>query len=334
VEPLGEQPNRDAGAAGSAASGWVAPEAGLDLPTRAVPSSPAAVAGPTAPVAVAPVRLPVPLQPLTISDILDGSWSVVKARPRTVLGLAALVMVPVQVLSSYLLRGYDAAADLTSLFSNTGGAVLSETSGRYDIVVPFVAASLLSLATMLLGAALARLVSAWYAGGDPGFGETVRAVARRGHVLLAAWMLTAPVKIAALAVCLGLPLVAAVPVSFLLLTAPIIAVEGAGPVAAPLRSMRLVRRRFWPVLWVVVLAYLVEQTVVLSFSLLGDIVALLTPDEWDWLVTSVGGSVARVVAAPAVVAVAVIVYLDLRVRAEGLDLELEVARHESARRAV
>jgi hypothetical protein len=108
-------------------------------------------------------------------------------------------------------------------------------------------------------------------------------------------------------------------------TVPALVVEHLGAFEAIQRSYRLVRRRFWPVLGVVVLSVLLYGTISYLFSLAGSLFTFLG-DE-----TSVGIPVAAsvisstlssIVVQPFIAAVLIVLYFDLRVRAEGYDLRL------------
>src|SRR6201988_824324 len=86
---------------------WVAPETGVDpTPTTRVPP-PLSTRGAPAPV----VTPPAPIGPMTLSDILDGAYTVIKRRPRAVIGSAAVVIIPIQVLSVWLQSGTDASTE-------------------------------------------------------------------------------------------------------------------------------------------------------------------------------------------------------------------------------
>jgi hypothetical protein len=109
-------------------------------------------------------------------------------------------------------------------------------------------------------------------------------------------------------------------------------VEQLGPVAAIQRSFGLVRRRFWPVLGVVLLSVVLYGTVSYLFSLAGSLFS------WAGSVftllggqTSVGvpgaasvisSTLTSIVVQPFIAAVLIVLYFDLRVRAEGYDLRV------------
>jgi hypothetical protein len=137
--------------------------------------------------------------------------------------------------------------------------------------------------------------------------------------MIVAWLVLLPVKAVSYALCI-LPL--AVTVTFFAVTAPVIAVEGVGPFTAIKRSAQLVARRFWPALGVVLLSTLVENVVQFSLAAVPLLIALLLPSPADWIVTAAGNAAASLIATTALVGVSVLLYVDLRARSEGLDVEL------------
>ena len=108
----------------------MAPEATSVAGSSTMPAGPPPVDGPIdGPAAPGPAgqddesaALPVPLRPMTMGDLLDGGFNVLRAEARTVLALAAVFIVPVQMLVAFLNR--NALEDLDRLleetFANTG----------------------------------------------------------------------------------------------------------------------------------------------------------------------------------------------------------------------
>jgi hypothetical protein len=99
---------------------------------------------------------------------------------------------------------------------------------------------------------------------------------------------------------------------------PAVVLERRGPVAAIARSARLVRRRYWPTVGRVLL-------VGVLVAIVGWLLALLALPA-DLLPGGVGffaaGTLAKIVALPLMPTALTLVYLDLRVRTEGLDLSV------------
>jgi hypothetical protein len=294
---------------------WVAPEAGVDASTTA--ARPVGT-----PVEVAdhherPVEPPAPVGPMTLSDILDGSFTILKRRPRAVIGTVAVVIVPVQVLSAWLRS--------TSAVDVEGGSspyqVVLDLGSSTSFGVTLAIAALASLSLFFVGGIVSSFVGAWYGGVDISGREALRRAFRRTGPFLAAWIVLLPLKAVSYALCI-LPL--AVTVTFFALTAPAITLERIGPFAGIRRSAQLIARRFWPSLGIVLLASLVENVLQFSLSAIPMIIASLLPAPADWMVLAVGEAAAALIATTALVGASVLLYVDLRARTEGLDLELRV----------
>jgi hypothetical protein len=298
---------------------WVAPET-VAGPESARPAPQRPPPGSGAPEGDGMVEPPVPLGPMTVSGILDGSFAVIKRRPRAVLVSVALIIVPVQVLSVYLQRSA-LVFDAETVFA--GSATTLPGLGSSALGPALFAGVVHSLSLFFVGGVVATFVSGWYAGSDPSAGEAVRASLRRAWPFAAAWFLLTPLKVVSALACY-LPVF--VTVTFFALTAPAIVIEGLGPLAGIKRSAQLVVRRFWFCLGIVVLSALVQQILELVFTVIPTFVAALLPDPLDWIVLAVGQSGASLLTTTAVVAASVLLYLDVRIRTEGLDLDLRVRR--------
>jgi hypothetical protein len=293
--------------------GWAAPDTPAD-------ASPAAVAGTAAVVGVsatdveAPPAVPVPLRPMRLLDVLDGAFSVLKLRPRVVLTTTAVLVLPLQVVTAYLSRQQlGEAFDLTDV--SVRGAFDQSSTGAGDIVLAYLG----TLPLVLVGAFIGRMVAGWYGGADPGPRELLRALVPRIPALVGCWFLVHLLETPAAIACL-------VPVLFVwplvLCAAPAIGVEDLGPLQGLRRSWGLGSRRYWECFWVAFMSGLLAQVLVISFGLLPAILGSLLGETWGWVVLAAGNTVAELVAIPFVAAAAALTYVDVRVRTEGLDLEL------------
>src|SRR4051794_1952372 len=123
--------------------GWAAPDTPPTVDVGFGGGSPAIepiAEGPGGP-SRTPPRLPVPLRPMTLTDLLDGAFAVIKARPRTVFGIAAAILIPAHVVAAFLQRRATATFSVTNTFNmfNVGGR--SNIDGS-DIVGVYAAAAL------------------------------------------------------------------------------------------------------------------------------------------------------------------------------------------------
>jgi hypothetical protein len=291
---------------------WVPPEAGAGDRPDAAARRPTRVA-----VGVAPrIEPPAPVGPLTVSDMLDGAYTIIKRRPRAVIGSVAVVVVPVQVLTVWLQSTADDPVD-----ESPYNALLDLGSGA-SIPVTMMVAAIASLSLFFVGGIVANFVTAWYAGRDISGRDALRATFRRTWPFIGAWALLLPIKAISYALCI-LPL--AVTTTFFALTAPVIAIEGLGPIAAAKRSAQLISRRFWPALGIVLLSTLIETVLQFALSAIPLIAAVFLPSPADWIVLAVGNAAAALLTTTALVGVSVLLYVDLRARTEALDLELRAA---------
>lgn len=291
---------------GQAGGGW-------GSPADAVPAA-----------AVAPAAGAVPhvgLRPMTAADILDGGFAVVKARPRRILGITALFVVPTQLLAAYLQRDAMGGLGVADLFSEDP-TIFNEQAASdptADLIASLLVALIPAIALVCVGAALAHLVSQWIMGRDAPGDELLRVIGRNWGALLASFVVVKLAEGASLLACyLGLVFVMAlfVPV------APIIGVEGGSGIEAVKRSVRLTRARYMPTVGIAMLVFIVSTLLGNALSALPQALASWIGFEDAWPLLALGAILAQIVVLPFVAATAVLQYFDLRVRTEGLDLEM------------
>ena len=260
---------------------------------------------------------PLPMRPMTIPDVLDGAFAILKLRPQDVLTLAALFVIPIEVVSAVLLRdvldtgGFSAITDPTTTATDDGGAFAG-----LDATLVSLAISAASLA--LLAGALAHLVARWYDGEDVTPTRAAMVALRRSPALLVALVLVHLLELVGL---VGLIVGGYVVMAMLHVVSPVIVAEHVGPVRAIGRSMRLTSGRFGASLAVPGLVGLIGALVGFGFQLIPELVAAVVPEDWDWLVRAAGQILAQLIVAPFTAGVAVLYHLDLRMRTEGLDIE-------------
>lgn len=264
---------------------------------------------------------PVPLRPMTAGDILDGAVTVMRTRPRVVLGVVAVLVIPYNVLVAYLQRDLLGGAGLDEIFSNPSLGVAAADSDA-NTGAALVSLVLGPLTLSLAGVAVGHLVAAWYSGGDPSTGDVLRRLGRRSGVALVAFLAVHVAELAGF-IALFLPGLAVMALS--VAASPIVGAEDAGPFASVTRSWRLAGRRFFPVLGLTLLTGLVVSFIGQVLLFLPTTVALAVGEDLGWLILAVGGSLVGIVTTALQAGTATLIYLDLRVRTEGLDLELAAA---------
>ncbi len=256
------------------------------------------------------------MRPMTIPDLLDGAFNIVKRRPRDVLVLAVTFVVPVEVLSALLLRNA-LGSDLLGPFGASASSS-SESDVFAGAAPALVALAIGAVSLALLAGALADLVGGWYDGEDITPGQAMRHTAVRAPALLAGVVVVHLFELVGL---LGIAVGAYLVMAFLQLVSPVIVAEGMGPFRAVARSMQLTGSRFGTSLAVPALVGLIGALVGFGFQILPELSTVVVPDGWHWLARAVGQILAQLVVTPFTAGVAVLYHLDLRIRSEGLDIE-------------
>ncbi len=255
---------------------------------------------------------------MTVSDILDGGFAILRRAPATVIGLTAAFVVPVHALGAWLGRGAD-GIDLDELVVQSDASFQLTATGASGAST-FVLTVGPMIALVFVAAAIARLVSAWHVGNDLSLGELIRGSLGQWWPLLASWVLVHVLEGVAV---IGFGILPLAVMTWFLVTAPVIGAERLGPVEAMRRSARLVTRRFWSVLGLALLSFLVEALFESAIGLLPTMIsAFLGTDGLGWVLQGAVGILTQLVTMPVVASITVLIYLDLRVRTEGLDLEL------------
>jgi hypothetical protein len=303
----------------------------------------------------------IPLRPLGVGELLDGAFTTIRRYPAATLGLAAgvmLVVETIQVLVQYvLLRGVDTSTSVSAngSFSSTSGSGSGSAAAASIIVVVIglVAAALLAgmLSTVVSKGVLGRPVSAAEA-----WAETRPRLLR----LIAVTLLVLVISLVAAGLCIvpGIVVLVAVPSTApgvillvvggiaafavavwvwvgLLFATPIVVFEKQGVWAALNRSRTLIRGGWWRTFGIELLAALISGTIssiiVVPFVIAGGIGNTFGNNPTTQLtfthllLTGIGGFLAGTLVRPFTGGMVALLYVDRRMRAEGLDLTLAQA---------
>ena len=297
----------------------------------------------------------IPLRPLGVGEILDGAFASIRRNPKAILGLAAVVMTISAVLSAVITR---TLLNLGSLNLPSPGQQLTPDQATHLVgrilAVALPAFGLSSLLIIIVQAILAGLLAPIIARGVAGqqisAADAWRITRPRLPSLLLATLLVllaglGPVLI--IGVIVGIALLAGAPVAvyggivllglaalvltiwlstMLSLVTPVVVLESERPVRALARSWRLVRRSFWRVFGITLLAGIIVAVaggiLQLPFTLLG---AVLGSGIGGTVILVIGAIAAGTVTRPITAGVTVLLYVDMRMRKEGLDLALRTA---------
>jgi hypothetical protein len=256
-----------------------------------------------------------------VPEVLDGGFAALRARPRTMVLIALPIVAPLNMLSAYVQRHVNGGEQFVDTLRD-GGFALGTDSGAGSPFVTFALIALGSLAVTLVGGAVAVVVAGWYQGVDHRAGEALAQLVPRTPALVVGWIAVHVLEaVGVLGFCVGLLAMMAL----LVVTAPVIAIERAGPFAAVKRSWQLCRRQFARALGFVLLSGIGMLILRLVFSAAPLALSAWVGSEWGWPIIAAGDIVASIVLMPVLAAATTYFYLDLRVRTEGLDLELDAA---------
>jgi hypothetical protein len=312
----------------------------------------------------APAPGGIPLRPLGLGDMLNGAVTSARRNPAATFGLAAIVMTISGVLSAAfeaVARSPLAQLQRTEQALNSGQAPSQQqidTLGSvFATLIPAVA--IIIMLSLLLTSALTGMLSAVIGRGvlgrRVGLAEAWRA-GRVGAVIVTTLLLLL------IGICVPLPVVVVVlllvllhmtPVAALIgvlggiasvvlglllivrlsVTLPAVVLERISPASAVKRSFELSRGSYWRlfgielVTWFLVIV--ASYVLAIPFAIAGGAGGLLSSSPnasaVGLIIVAIGGIVANTVTAPIIAGVVVLLYTDLRMRREGLDLALRTA---------
>ena len=287
------------------------------------------------------------LRPLSMGQILDQAIRIYRRNFVKFVGIVAAVQVPLMVIQALI-----SMATVRGLFHRleTPADSLGGLFGP-DYFLGLLGNVVISVLTLVLlwggaAAALARVVADQYAGETITLVEAYRRIVKSLPRLLGAILFV-------MVLCIGLIIWLIVPcvgwltgpgILFLLfaaivpLVAPAIVIEGQPALRAIRRAWDLVRRRFWWVVGFVGILFLFNQLIVSGPGALLQVVLQLGAGRLllsgDYATTLIAQTVLQYVVTlvlsliylPLQMTCLTLMYLDLRVRTEGFDLDVSAAR--------
>lgn len=328
--------------------GYPPPQPGWGSPGYGPPG------GAWAPPPQAPKPGIVPLRPLGIGELLDGALGLIRSNPRTVLGLAAAISAISAILQTIglwaslaLLGG---TSDLFDPYATDPAEVsaLQIAASSLAQLLPALAAAFLQV---IASGLFIVLVAAAVVGRRLDASQTWSLLKPRLWPLIGLTLFLALLVLLVIAVGVGVIAVLAVTlgvwailpgivlgVGLLVLSvlayvrwavaAPVLVIEGLGPLAALNRSWRLVKGSSWRTLGILLLATIIAQLLVtiitVPISVAASVIGVVAGGSSVPIILATGLAtlIAGILTLPFTAAVTGLLYTDLRMRREALDIRL------------
>jgi hypothetical protein len=261
------------------------------------------------------------LRPRGIGEILDTAVALYRARIGRLLGLTALVVVPVQALSALVLMS--GRPDTFDTDTNLGVG-LPVYSTRQDfatlLAARLVVLTLTVVSTAFVTAACTRAVADAYVGQEDQRREFVRVAGRRIFAVVGLSIIVAIAQALGFFACfVGFFAV----LGFFAVAIPALILERVGVFAAIGRSFTLTKLHFWRSLGIAFSAQVLGAT--MTFGLTAALIGFLFHGAGPTaaiISQSIANALSSTITTPFIAAAAVVLYFDLRIRDEGFDIQL------------
>jgi hypothetical protein len=264
------------------------------------------------------------LPPRGLGDILSAAFTIYKAHALQLIVIVAIIVVPLQFISS-LLGGVVFKADTVTVQGLSGPVQVIEprSAGIFWSSI-LVGAIIAVIITAMLQAAVLRAAAEATIGDPVDASESYRFGFKKVgsviwlsilvglvtlSIMIVGVLLVFPVKALGVLVIIAGFVFAVWASMSLSASIPVLVVEDKRGTEAMKRSWNLVKGDFWHVLGTLVVAGLIVGVVSGIFSSVGG---------GNWVTVWIFGSIAKVITAPFTALVTVLLYLDLRARKEGL----------------
>jgi hypothetical protein len=269
------------------------------------------------------------LRALGVGEVIDVSIKLFRKHAATLLKTVAVVVAPVQILGALILVSVT-PGDAAFTFPSTTPGFDEPAAVDPGAIWPTIVATLITtvlgfVSGQLATAASMKAITEGYLGEEPDWKDSLRFAFQRIRSLIWLAIMSGFLIVVGLVLCV-------VPGIWLAVSwfvaVPVLLVEGERGWSALKRSFDLVKSRFWPVLGVAALGQIISSVI---SAILGAGFILLTAfvihgELASFLGSAIASSLASILITPFIAATTAIVYLDLRVRKEGLDLELLARR--------
>src|ERR1700719_2502827 len=279
-------------------------------------------------VAVATAGDPVRLRVMPLGELLDESFKLYRRHFTVIAGVALVIILPGLILSlisgSYRANPVTYLQNVAQSFNNPDELARLQAQQRAYTSSPLYLLSF-PIAALLLPfsvGALYRAATSLAAGNVETIGSLLSGTLRRyfpvwGVVILAALLFVGVIGIVTIPVVIWVAIRWSVAI-------PALFAEGIGPLKALGRSWNLVRDNWWRTLGILIIVsimvYLIDAALQVLFTGVAAVVPGLNGDLRAGVITTITTLVDALVGAITPIAITML-YLDLRVRKEGLDLD-------------
>jgi hypothetical protein len=274
----------------------------------------------------------IPLRPLGIGEILDGALSTVRSNWKVLLGSAALIVGAYSLLDFILRLAFVGSSGFaTTTYDINGQPSLDVNWTAYGSLVPLEVVQFLGV--LLVAAVCAVVTSRAVLGERPTWQQTWDRTRPQLWRLLGVGVLVSLALIAGFIVCfVGI----VYPWVIFSLAVPALMLERTRVTRALGRSNELIRGAWWRTFWLLLLGYLLVSVISFAISLpllifggafSGIFSGTYTGggDVGMTALSALSGFLVGVVTWPFVGCLVAVIYVDRRMRSEGLDLELQRA---------
>lgn len=264
---------------------------------------------------------PLPLHPMGVSEILDGAFKLLRANARTMAILVMTLAIPLDFLIAFLERNINGGSGFLRVFNTPSTSSQSSPGSSLGLSAIAIVVSIFLLPLVCAGTS--RVVLTSYLGGQMRPKAALLAVLKRSPAILVAAVI---VHLSETVGLIGLAVGALFVMPLFVLVAPAISLEELGPFAGIKRSFTLVSRRYWPTLGIALLAGLLAGIIGDILSLAPSLLALLVGFRWGWLLVGAASVFQSFITVSILTIISTLLYLDARIRREGLDLQVLAAR--------
>lgn len=258
------------------------------------------------------------LRPLRVGEVLDAAIKLYHRNALTMWAIVAVVVIPLAAIQQIIAGSSLPAGSFVRngvLYTSTGSASTSSAGVIAEIALTFIG-------IVIVNGALSLCLVDAYLGQSLDAANALRAAGRRLAPLL--WVAIIGGIATAIAFVLFILPGVWLAVSWLV-AVPVVMFEGINGIQALGRSMRLVRGRWWATFAAFLVALIMLLVVLFLVGLaLGGIESALGVDSIAVLLAfgALNSLISGLITYPFIGSVVAVIYVDLRVRKEALDLEM------------